>query len=164
MLNVVFLLPKHVPTDKNTSKITSAFRERWLRFIEISTHSVDDCNKIMILFSSAVSNVLLNRIHSESSKSSVQLPSNTLLNADGDDVYFHFGGAVISDMLHLRYKQIRAIYRDSQKRTIIITTDIYDRINEHKRENGYARILAISRSWLHVFPSLKFYIVFQKGG
>ena len=63
----------------------------------------------MILFSSAVYNVLLNRIHSESSKYSVQLPSNALLNADGNDVYFRFGGAVISDMLHLRYKQIRAI-------------------------------------------------------
>ena len=72
----------------------------------------------MILFSSAVYNVLLNRIHSESSKYSVQLPSNALLNADGN-VYFRFGGAVISDMLHLRYKQIRAIRRDSQKRSSI---------------------------------------------
>ena len=158
----VFLLPKHVPTDKNTSKITSAFRERWLRFIEISTHSVDDCNKIMILFSSAVYNVLLNRIHSESSKSSVQLPSNALLNADGDNVYFRFGGAVISDMLHLRYKQIKATHRDSQKRTIISQQiSIIESMNTKEKMDMPEYLQYRDRGYMYS-PHLKFILFFRK--
>ena len=33
---------------------------------------------------------------------------------DGDDVYYRFGGGALSDMLHLRYKQIRAC-KDDQR-------------------------------------------------
>ena len=32
-----------------------------------------------------------------------------LAEADSDDVYYRFGGASISDMLHLRYKRIKEI-------------------------------------------------------
>uniref|UniRef100_A0A1X7UGE6 Uncharacterized protein n=1 Tax=Amphimedon queenslandica TaxID=400682 RepID=A0A1X7UGE6_AMPQE len=96
----LFLLPKHIPTDENASKAASAFREGWSRFKETSTHLIDDCDRIMILFSSALYNILLNKIHSQSITSSAQVQTEDIVNADGD-VYFRFGGAVISDMLHL---------------------------------------------------------------
>lgn len=114
----LFLLPKHMPTDENASKAAAAFREGWSRFKETSTHSVDDCDRIMILFSSALYNILLHKIHLQSIKSSAQVQTEDIVNADGDDVYFRFGGAVISDMLHLRYKQIRTC-RDSEKKSSI---------------------------------------------
>uniref|UniRef100_A0A1X7UAR4 Uncharacterized protein n=1 Tax=Amphimedon queenslandica TaxID=400682 RepID=A0A1X7UAR4_AMPQE len=113
----LFLLPKHIPTDENASKAASAFPEGCSRFKKTSTHSVDDCDRIMILFS-ALYNILLNKIHSQSIKSSVQVQTEDIVNADGDDVYFCFGGAVISDMLHLRYKQIRTC-SDSEKKSSI---------------------------------------------
>ena len=37
-----------------------------------------------------------------------------LAEADSDDVYYRFGGASISDMLHLRYKRIKEI-KDEKK-------------------------------------------------
>ena len=37
-----------------------------------------------------------------------------LAEADGDDVHYRFGGASISDMLHLRYKRMKEI-KDKKK-------------------------------------------------
>ncbi len=56
----------------------------------------------------------------------MQNPSPTK-NPDKDDVYFRFGGAVLSSMLHVRYKSIRTCHesrRDQISQEITILQSI----------------------------------------
>ena len=72
----------------------------------------------MIPISSAVYELLLERtedfqrnLNPDSSATSC---ASTCRSTDGDDVYFHFGGAGLCDMLHQHYKVIKSC-KDSQR-------------------------------------------------
>jgi hypothetical protein len=75
-----------------------------------------------------VYNILLDHVHAVTTKS----PKSTVTAAtpyiDGDDVYFRFGGAVISDMLHLRYRNIRKC-SDTKREVISMEIKILHFIN-----------------------------------
>ena len=103
----ILLLPKDVPVKSISPDLeeekTSDIRKLWKKFCE--PHPAKQCNNVMILFSSIMYNVLL-----QSSKlvdSSKSTSTETNMADDGDDVYYRFGGATLSSMLHLRYNATR---------------------------------------------------------
>ena len=104
----IFLLPKDKDIDciiSEPSKLLGDIRGTWLKFCDKYLSELELCNKIMILLSSSVYTILLDHVHSctHVSQSTSAVPQVV----DGDDVYYRFGGAVLSDMLHLRCKTIR---------------------------------------------------------
>ena len=85
-------------------------RGAWLKFCEDCGIPVPESNPIMLTVSSAIYHFLLDFIASFHNTT----PTAGNVKADGDDVYYRFGGSALSDMLHLRYKQIRGC-RDDQR-------------------------------------------------
>ena len=88
-------------------------RAIWLRFCEENGVSVPASNPVMMTISSALYHFLFSHVNHFKSHS-FSTTSSTSQETDGDDVYFRFGGAAISDMLHLCYKQIKTC-KDSQR-------------------------------------------------
>ena len=66
---------------------------------------VPESNPIMITVSAVINNFLLECV--------AQFQSNTEASTSYD-VHYHFGGAAICDMLHLRYEQIKSC-KDEQR-------------------------------------------------
>ena len=92
-------------------------RSVWLKFCEDCGIAVPESNPIMLTVSSAIYHFLLDFIASfQNNTPAIQLNSevDATLEMDGDDVYYRFGAAALSDMLHLRYKQIQTC-RDDQR-------------------------------------------------
>ena len=88
----------------------AALRLRWLDYCDQSTLPFSDTSKVMMTLSSAVYDVLLERVQSyqEGLSTSVDPSSNSASNdPDSDDVCLRFGGAAICEMLKLRYDQIK---------------------------------------------------------
>ena len=77
--------------------------------------------KLMILLSSTVYDILLKVVHGHVVTSSASTSVAESLGIDGDDVYFRFGGAILSEMLHLRYKNkcVKSSSKISQEITIL---------------------------------------------
>ena len=107
-----------IPKCDGKSSLIS-LREKWLNFIQKCTQPTRDCNKAMIMLSSVIYDILMRKVHEWSLGDKSKEITNTLdpeaivyenlAEADSDDVYYRFGGASISDMLHLRYKRIKEI-------------------------------------------------------
>ena len=85
----------------------------WLRFCEENEVPVPASNPVMMTISSALYHCLLDHVNCFQCNS-FSTTSSTTQEADGDDVYFRFRGAAISDMLHLHYKHIKTC-KDSQR-------------------------------------------------
>jgi len=90
----------------------AALRLRWLDYCDQSTLPFSDTSKVMMTLSSAVYDMLLERVQSfqEGLSTSVDTTSNSNLvsnDPDSDDVCLRFGGAAICEMLKLRYDQIK---------------------------------------------------------
>lgn len=129
----VFLLPKHIPIESvlsGTDQQTMAkdahvctVRRRWQMFCDAHSSCQDHLNnKIMILFSSSLYNAFLKEIHSSTTgtcSTTGTAASTKAIEEDSDDVYFRFGGAALSDMLHLRYKNIRLKQLQDNKRDVL---------------------------------------------
>ena len=86
----VFLLPKQHAIEcilhhENSSTINQ-IRQRWLTFTE--TFQFEDCNKLMVMVSSTIYDILLKRTHKQQSSDDPPIP--LLPNVDGDDVYYRF--------------------------------------------------------------------------
>lgn len=146
----VFLLPKESNVGcvfdsppKNLREIESV-RQLWLNFCDGYQEQIN-CNKVMILLTSAVYNVLLEQVHTCNTLDCSDANSPTECR-DGDDVYARFGGATLCSMLHLRYKDIKRC--NEGKRDIISKEiDILHSINTKNkasmpqylqyRDNGY---------------------------
>ena len=85
--------------------------------------------------------------HIKHDKKSKEQPVPSQQNTDEDDVYFRFGGAVISDMVKLRYKNIQqcsaATKKDiiSQEITILMTINTKNKCDMPSylqyRDRGY---------------------------
>ena len=113
----------------------AALRLRWLDYCDQSTLPFSDTSKVMMTLSSAVYDVLLERVQSyqEGLSTSVDPSSNSASNdPDSDDVCLRFGGAAICEMLKLRYDQIKKCsdtQRDqlSQKITILKAVTMKDK-------------------------------------
>ena len=121
----VFLLQRQhaietvIPVYEGNSSLVT-LREDWLKFIEKCEKPIRDCNKIIIILSSITYDILMRKVHQESSaqdKSSTSL-ARVHENSDTDDVYYRFGGASISDMIHLRYKKMKEVKNEEKQVTI----------------------------------------------
>ena len=116
-LSINCIFPSSPPND---IKEISDVRQLWLCFCDAypSTEQ-ENCKKIMILLSSVLYDVLLQNMHMCNAQLSTFTATSS--NCDSDDVYVRFGGATLSSMLHLRYKDIR---RCSEKRRDTISKEI----------------------------------------
>ena len=121
-------------------------RTIWLRFCEENSVLVPVSNPVMMTISSALYHCFLDHInHFQCNRSSC---SSTAQGAetDGNDVYFCFGGAAISDMLHFHYKEIKHCKDDqrdilSQEISILHCMNSKDKISIPSylkyRDQGY---------------------------
>lgn len=124
-------LDKSPPKLKKTIEQT---RMEWHQFCESVSKSIDlhMCSKIMVICSSILYNFFLEHMKNMQKSSREQPESTIVRNVDEDDVYYRFGGATISDMIKLRYKDIQrcpAINRDkvSQEITILLGINTKDK-------------------------------------
>ena len=88
----------------------------------------------MIVLSSIIYDMLLRKVHSLSCTTSLQSSTSpqNIQHQDGDDVYYRLGGAVLSDMLHLRYRSIKTCHKSrrdiiSQEVTILQVINTKDK-------------------------------------
>lgn len=109
----VFLLSSRYPVSAIKLQELPNFpvdevRKSWLDFCEASGLPVPESNSLMIMLSSVIYELLLDyAANFQSSLEAYEGPSSSVM-PDGDDVYYRFGGAAISDMLHIHYKQLKA--------------------------------------------------------
>ena len=124
----IFLLPQSIPTDvvlTNVSNLTKKLRSLWLKFCnEMSDTDFSTCCKIMITFSSSIYALLLEHIHTMT-KTECNLQQ---IPCDEIDVYYRFGGAILSDMHHARYKSIRSC-ESSKIEQLSLEIDILHAVN-----------------------------------
>ena len=104
----VFLLPKDLPAqcvlpDLKDDEAICAIRTLWQEFCD--SYPFDMCNKLMILFSSIMYKILLDRVHSFSTSTCSSQETDPSPCVNEDDIYYRFGGATISAMLKVRYKK-----------------------------------------------------------
>ena len=144
----VFLLPKELSIDHifpsspdNVSEINDV-RHSWLSFCDAYSSEQGNCNKVMILLSSALYNMLLQQVHTCTQVSTIV----STASYDSHDVYVRFGGATLASMLRLRYRNIRTCHEEkrdiiSKEITILQTINTKNKANMPQylqyRDNGY---------------------------
>lgn len=111
----------------------SEIRQAWLRFSEENSLPVPKSNAVMMTISSAIYYYLLDHVENFQSDASKETTPETK-TTDSDDVYYCFGGAAISDMLHLQYNQIKAC-RDDQRDLLSQETSILRAVNSKDKTN-----------------------------
>uniref|UniRef100_A0A1X7VVJ4 Uncharacterized protein n=1 Tax=Amphimedon queenslandica TaxID=400682 RepID=A0A1X7VVJ4_AMPQE len=102
---------------------------QWMTFCQASQTS-DLCNKLMIILSSSLYTCLLS--HSTLTCSVPHAPVSQQTK-DGDDVYYHFGGAAICEMLHLRYRTLKTTCQTHKREQIAMEIDILQAINTNEK-------------------------------
>ena len=123
----IFLLPKEscidciFPDPNEIPEGTDNVKDMWQNFCEACSEEKVDCNKFMILFSSALYHNFLELAHTQNIKlhNACSIVESTL--SDEDDVYFRFGGATLSDLYHNYYKDLK---KCSDERKDIISKQI----------------------------------------
>lgn len=133
----VFLLPEGSSLDsviKNTCFITSirSIHSSWLSFCKMYPDTeFQVCCNIMINLSSCVYSMLLDIVHSRTKTNTIQVHKQ---GSDKDDVYYRFGGSVLSNMHHSRYKAIRTCV--PQKRDeISLEIDVLHALNSKEKSS-----------------------------
>ena len=137
-------------TDPNAYQISEA-RTLWLGFCEENGSPVPESNPIMMTISSAIYYCLLDHVSTFQSGS---LEKTNPTVQEGDDVYYRFGGAAISDMLHLRYKQIKAC-RDDQRDILSQEISLLHCINSKDKTNIPQYLSYRDRGYMY-FPDAAF--------
>jgi hypothetical protein len=146
----IFLLPKECGIEEitsNKSQSMSELRYFWLEFCERYPDFVL-CNKAVILLSSCVYNSLLDIIHTQTTKCGAA-NSTMAQYDDGDDVYIRFGGAAISDMLHLRYKSIRTCSSTVRREVISQEIEILHSINTADKSSNPTYLKYRDRGYMY---------------
>lgn len=111
----------------------SETRLAWLSFSEENGAPVPNSNSVMMTVSSVIYHYLLDHITRFQSNTLEQTSSKST-TMDGDDVYYRFGGAALSDMLHLRYNQIK-VCRDDQRDILSQEISILQAVNSKDKTN-----------------------------
>ena len=103
-------------------------RTQWLQFCD-TPYPFDGCKKLMMMFSSNVYNIMLQKINKDPVfiRKCPDIPIQ--YDQDPDDVYYRFGGASLSDMLHVRYNKIRRSQTDKSAATVSEEIFILQAIN-----------------------------------
>ena len=124
----IFLAPKKLNITSiitNPSDETYSTLLLWRNFCDSSSQPLQQCQNAVIHLSSFVYDYLLQKTHSFKAMSMPDSSSSSKCSSeapvDNDDVYYHFGGAIISEMLHVRYKSIK---KCSESRRCLISEEI----------------------------------------
>ena len=112
----------------NTKEI-SDIRCLWLNFCDSQSYPLVSCNKLMILFSAAVYDILLQQMHKNNAKLTTAAVSTGTPSTDSDDVYICIGGATLSSMLHIQYKDIRKCHHEERRDILSQEIQILQAIN-----------------------------------
>ena len=87
--------------------VLTKLRQKWLDFCKEHCTSVIASKPVMMAFSSALYNSLLEHVSSFQASQSECTAASTVVPTDEEDgVYYRFGGGALCEMLHHRYKQI----------------------------------------------------------
>jgi len=129
LLNKSYSLAE-IQLGKTAESSVANFRTQWMDFCEKHGISESEVTKVMIPISSAIYELLLERAEhfQRSQKPTGSAAGRALDTADGDDVYFRFGGAALCDMLHQCYEQIKCC-QNAQRDTISQEITILQAIN-----------------------------------
>ena len=159
-----FLLSRSYPLssiqlEKNAEASVAGLRNQWLGFYESNGISDLDSKKVMILISSAVYELLLERAeefqknlnHPQGSGASSASSSSL---TDGDDVYIRFGGAALCDMLHQRYKSIKSC-QNSQRDILSQEITVLQAINTKDKTKIPQYLRYRDRGFMY-FPDISF--------
>jgi len=92
------------PDDPIAVDVVS-IRSKWHCIVKQYFLTKNDAKIFLILFCGCVYDELLRACHSAIE---VNQTTTQFCSEDSDDVYYRFGGAAISSMLHSRYKQIKS--------------------------------------------------------
>ena len=111
----------------------SETRLAWLSFSEENGAPVPNSNPVMMTVSSAIYHYLLDHIARFQSNTPEKISSKST-TMEGDDVYYRFGGAALSDMLHLRYNQIK-VCRDDQRDILSQEISLLQAVNSKNKTN-----------------------------
>ena len=117
------------PDDPIAVDVVSV-RSQWHRVVMLYSLTKDDAKKFLILFCSCVYDELLRTCHSAIEVH--QEPTPTCFE-DSDDVYYRFGGASLSSMLHNRYSQIKSCGL-SLKERVSLEISVLQKLSIHKIE------------------------------
>ena len=93
--------------DESPHTSLVATRKMWLDFCKKCKFPVPEANPVMIVY-------LLDQVSVYQASLANPTPSDALENTslfDGDDVYYHFGGATICAMLKRRYNELKNCLR-----------------------------------------------------
>ena len=136
--------------DPDAYKISEA-RSLWLSFCEENGTPVPESNPVMMTISSAIYHFLLDYV---SNFQSTSVETVSPIVQEGDDVYYRFGGAAISDMLHLRYKEIKSC-RDDRRDLLSQEISILHSINSKDKTNIPQYLSYRDRGYMY-FPDAVF--------
>ena len=121
----------------------------WQKFCDLIPSELEKCRNVRILFSSAMYEILSKQVLcNEEVHSSKDVIDRTPRDDDSDDVYYRFGGATISEMLHVRYQSkkkastsTRSIHNVSHEITILQSIKATEKSNMPNylkyRDRGY---------------------------
>ena len=117
------------PDDPIAVDVVSV-RFQWHRIVMQYSLTKDDSKIFLILFCSCVYDELLRTCHSAIE---VSQPTVQSLSKDSNDVYYRFGGAAISSMLHSRYTQIKSCALP-QKERVSLELSVLQKLSIHNKE------------------------------
>ena len=128
----VFLLEEQyslaaINLEEVAHPVLTKLRQKWLDFCKEHCTSVIASKPVMMAFSSALYNPLLEHVSSFQASQSECIATSTVVPTDEEDgVYYRFGGAALCEMLHHRHKQICC---SSNKNLMSIEISILQAIN-----------------------------------
>ena len=117
------------PDDPVAVDVVSV-RSQWHRVVMSFSLKKQDAKYFLILFCSCIYDNLLRTCHL-----AIELDQETTASCfeDGNDVYYRFGGASISSMLHNRYSQMKSCAL-SLKEKVSLEINVLQKLSIHKSE------------------------------
>ena len=147
--------------DESNVKYSSLVntRKTWIQFCRDNSTTISDSKPVMIAISSAVYNYLLKQV-SVYQKSLTGQPSGREISEGlsatyrDDDVYYHFGGGALCDMLKNRYKQIKNC-PSTHRNLLSIEISLLQAINNKDKSSIPAYLKFRDRGYMY-FPHNRF--------
>ena len=118
------------PSDPIAVDVVSV-RSQWSRLAVQYSLQKEESKTFLTLYCGNVYNELLHRCHSVIETSSQ--PDVQSTSVDSDDVYYRFGGAGISSMLHSRYARIK-VCALPDKQQLSLEISVLQKLSIHQKE------------------------------
>ena len=112
--------------NDNDHPVLTELRRKWLDFCKDHCTSIAANKPIMMAFSTALYNTLLEHVSSFQASQTNDTGNTVIPTSEEDGVYYCFGGGALCEMLYRRYKQISC---SSNKNLMSIEISILQAIN-----------------------------------